>query len=115
MSSACWFEGDARVAESAGEDGVELAREHLERALGQAHALAQELLRAPVEMLNSSSTPCVSRNSSSTRTASPITSGPMPSPGTTAILFTFSSSFSDISVEAKIVLPSARTLRFSST
>ena len=43
--------GDARVSERAREDGVEILREHGERAGRKTDAFAQVFVRAPVEVL----------------------------------------------------------------
>src|SRR5215211_400839 len=88
MSSACRFEG-TRGSPNAPERTASNSAESISSAPSGSVTPSDRNLSAPQsKCLRSSRTPCVSPTRSSTPTASSITSGPMPSPGTTAILLT---------------------------
>src|SRR5947209_969483 len=88
ISSACLFDG-TRGSPNAPASTASKSRESISSAPWGSVTPSFKNLSAPQSKCFSSSlTPCVSRKRSSTPTASLITSGPMPSPGTTAILFT---------------------------
>src|SRR5215213_9526045 len=87
MSSACWFEG-TRGSPNAPERITSNSLESISKAPSGSVTPSLKNFSAPQSKgFSSSPTPCVSRTRSSTPTASSITSGPMPSPGTTATLF----------------------------
>ena len=77
--------GHARIAERAEQDRRVVIAQLLDRALGQRGAVAQPALGAPVELDQLERPPQRGRRRASTRTASAVTSTPMPSPGMTAI------------------------------
>src|SRR5215204_1119808 len=87
MSSACWFDG-TRGSPKAPERIAANSDESMSSApSGKLTPSFRNLSALQSKCLNSNSTPCVSPRRSSTTSATSITSGPMPSPGTTAILF----------------------------
>src|SRR5215207_1953482 len=90
MSSACWFEGTRGSPKAPDRIASNSAGSMSSAPSGRLTPSDRNLSAPQSKCLSSSRMPCVSPRRSSTPNASSITSGPMPSPGTTAILFSAS-------------------------
>ena len=98
MSRAWRLSGDARIAERADEDRVELVPQHVVAVGRNRDAGLQEVVRAPGQHFEiERAAEDLGRRARSTFTASAVTSTPMPSPGMTAMRLAAGEAIDDLS------------------